>query len=86
MAGVLVGRDEAEFARRREAQIEAFGGTQDDALEWLDARRDRWVLGTPEEARARIAEYADTGIDRLLLQDFLPRDLDHVGLMGELIA
>lgn len=86
MAGVLVGRDEAEFARRREAQIEAFGGSQDDALEWLDARRDRWILGTLDEARARIAEYADTGIDRLLLQDFLPRDLDHVALMGELIA
>jgi alkanesulfonate monooxygenase SsuD/methylene tetrahydromethanopterin reductase-like flavin-dependent oxidoreductase (luciferase family) len=53
---------------------------------WLDERRDRWVLGTPEAARARIAEYESTGIDRLLLQDFLPADTDHIAAMGELIG
>ena len=40
----------------------------------------------PRAAKARIAEYADTGIDRLLFQDFLPHDLDHIAVMGELIA
>jgi alkanesulfonate monooxygenase SsuD/methylene tetrahydromethanopterin reductase-like flavin-dependent oxidoreductase (luciferase family) len=84
MAGVLVGRDEAEMSRRTEAQIAAFGD-EADALRWLDARRDRWVLGTPQSARARIAEYAETGVDRLMFQDFLPRDLDHIAVMGELI-
>jgi len=84
MAGVLVGRDEADVADRTARQIAIFG---DDtaAAEWLDARRDRWILGTPDEARTRIAEYADTGIDRLLFQDFLPQDLDHIAVMGELI-
>lgn len=86
MAGVLVGRDAADVARRSAAQVAVFGGADDDAAAWLDARQDRWVLGTPQEARARIAEYVDTGIDRLLLQDFLPRDLDHIAIMGELIA
>jgi len=86
MAGVLVGRDEADMAARTERQIAIFGGDDDSAGEWLDARRDRWILGTPEAARARIAEYVDTGIDRLLFQDFLPRDLDHIAVMGELIA
>ena len=86
MAGVLVGRDEADVVRRTEAQIAIFGGADDDAAAWLEARRDRWVLGTPDSARARIAEYADTGIDRLLLQDFLPHDLDHIAVMGDLIA
>jgi len=85
MAGVLVGRDEAELEQRIEAQIAAFGDAA-GATEWMDARRDRWVLGTPDSALARIAEYADTGIDRLLFQDFLPRDLDHIAVMGELIA
>ena len=85
MAGVLVGRDEADVARRTEAQVAIFGGADDDAAAWLDARRDRWILGTPEQARARIAEYVDTGVDRLLLQDFLPRDLEHIAIMGELI-
>jgi len=86
MAGVLVGRDAADVAQRTKAQMAIFGGADDDAAAWLEARRDRWILGTPESARARIAEYADTGIDRLLLQDFLPRDYEHVAIMGELIA
>jgi alkanesulfonate monooxygenase SsuD/methylene tetrahydromethanopterin reductase-like flavin-dependent oxidoreductase (luciferase family) len=84
MAGTLVGRDEADMARRTEAQVAIFGGAGDEATAWLEERRDRWVLGTPDGARARIAEYAESGIDRLLLQDFLPRDLEHVALMAEL--
>jgi F420-dependent oxidoreductase-like protein len=86
MAGVLIGRDEAEFAARRDAQVAVFGDDLDGAVEWIEARRDRWILGTPDEAGARIAEYVDTGIDRLLFQDFLPRDLDHIAVMGELIS
>jgi alkanesulfonate monooxygenase SsuD/methylene tetrahydromethanopterin reductase-like flavin-dependent oxidoreductase (luciferase family) len=85
MAGVLVGRDEADVAARTERQISIFGDDDDGANEWLEARRDRWVLGTPGSARERIAEYEATGIDRLLLQDFLPRDLDHIAVMGEII-
>ena len=86
MAGVLVGRDEDEMARRTEAQKAIFGEAAGEAQAWLDARADRWILGTPEQAMARIGEYAATGIDRLLFQDFLPRDTDHVAAMGELIA
>jgi F420-dependent oxidoreductase-like protein len=84
MAGTLVGRDEEDMARRTEAQVAIFGDAADEAAAWLDARRDRWVLGTPEAARHRIAEYAEAGVERLLLQDFLPRDLEHVALMAEL--
>ncbi len=86
MAGVLVGRDQSELAARRERQVAIFGGDVDGAEEWLEERKDRWIAGTPEEARARIAEYADTGADRLLFQDFLPQDLDHIAVMGELIS
>ena len=86
MAGVLVGRDEADFADRRQRQIAVFGDEVDAAAEWMEARRDRWILGTPDAAKARIAEFADTGVDRLLIQDFLPQDLDHIAVMGELIS
>ena len=86
MAGVLAGRDDAEMERRTNAQMAIWGDAQSDGAAWLDARRDRWILGTPDAARARIAEYEATGIDRLLLQVFLPRDTDHVALMGELIS
>jgi len=84
MAGVLVGRDEADFADRRRRQITVFGDDAEGAAEWMEERKDRWILGTPDEARARIAEYEATGIDRLLFQDFLPQDLDHIAVMGEL--
>ena len=84
MAGVLVGRDEAEFAERRARQVDIFGGDTDGAEEWLEARKDRWILGTPDNARKMIDAYADTGIDRILFQDFLPQDLDHIAVMGEL--
>jgi alkanesulfonate monooxygenase SsuD/methylene tetrahydromethanopterin reductase-like flavin-dependent oxidoreductase (luciferase family) len=84
MAGVLVGRNEAEVVERRARQVGIFGGDVDGAAEWLDERKDRWITGTPDEAKARIADYAATGVDRLLFQDFLPQDLDHIAVMGEL--
>jgi F420-dependent oxidoreductase-like protein len=84
MAGALVGRDEAEVEDRLTAQLAIFGSSADAGEAWLDARRDRWVLGTPEQALARIAEYRSSGAERLLFQVFLPRDLEHVALLGEL--
>jgi F420-dependent oxidoreductase-like protein len=86
MAGVLVGRDEADVTERTQRQVAIFGDDTAAAEQWLEARRDRWILGTPETAKARIAEYAATGVDRLLFQDFLPHDLEHIAIMGELIA
>ena len=82
MAGVLVGRDEAELDRRKGELLEAFG---DDAggEEWIDSREPRWVLGTPDQARAMVARFEEAGAERIMLQDFLPRDLDMIDLMAE---
>ena len=47
----------------------------------------RWIIGTPDEARAMIRRFADAGVERIMLQDFLPWDLEMVDLMGaELIG
>ena len=86
MAGVLVGRNDAEMRDRTAAQIAIWGDAVGDAQAWLDARADRWILGTPDAALARIAEYRATGIDRLMLQVLLPQDVDHVAVMGELMT
>lgn len=85
MAGVLIGRDESEFRARVTDQVAMFHDDPVQAEAWMETRKDRWVVGTLGAARARLAEYAATGIDRIMLQDFLPRDLEHVALMGELI-
>ena len=43
---------------------------------------ERWILGTPDEARAQVAAYAAAGVERIMLQDFLPRDLEMIDLLG----
>jgi F420-dependent oxidoreductase-like protein len=82
MVGVLMGRDEAEVDRRKAALMAAFGADA-GGEDWFDAREPRWILGTPEKARAMVARFADAGVERIMLQDFLPRDLEHIDLMAE---
>jgi hypothetical protein len=43
-------------------------------------------MGTLDEAAERLATFADAGVQRVMLQDFLPRDLDMVRLMPRLAA
>jgi alkanesulfonate monooxygenase SsuD/methylene tetrahydromethanopterin reductase-like flavin-dependent oxidoreductase (luciferase family) len=82
MAGVLIGRDEAELAGRKQALLAAFGD-ESGGDDWFDAREPRWVLGTPDQARVMVKRFADAGAERIMLQDFLPRDLEMVDLMAE---
>lgn len=83
MAGVLVGRTEAEVADREARLLAAFGDDAEGGEAWLEERRSRWVYGTPDAARAQVARFAEAGIERIMLQDFLPWDLDMVDVMGE---
>ena len=82
MAGVLIGRDEAEVAARKAALLAAFGN-ESGGDDWFDAREPRWVLGTPDQARAMVERFEAAGAERIMLQDFLPRDLEMVDLMAE---
>jgi alkanesulfonate monooxygenase SsuD/methylene tetrahydromethanopterin reductase-like flavin-dependent oxidoreductase (luciferase family) len=83
MAGVLIGRDRDEVRAREQALLTAFGTDLEDGEAWLEERRERWVYGTPDEARAQLTRFAEAGMARIMLQDFIPWDLDHVDLMGE---
>jgi len=84
MTGVLVGRDEADVSRRIDALLTMLGRRGVDGERWLADRRRRWVMGTSAEARARVAELETAGVQRVMLQDFLPRDLEMVRLLGEI--
>jgi alkanesulfonate monooxygenase SsuD/methylene tetrahydromethanopterin reductase-like flavin-dependent oxidoreductase (luciferase family) len=87
MVGTLMGVDQAEYARRADALVDAFAIEAGKRSEFLAGRRERWIVGTPDEARATVRRYAEAGVERLMLQDFLPWDLDMVDLMGaELIG
>lgn len=84
MVGTLIGRDDAEYRRRQEALLGVFGPGE-DADDWFRTREKRWILGTPDQAREMVARFADAGAERLMLQDFVPRDLEMVDLMAEVL-
>lgn len=85
MAGVLVGRTDDEVHAREAALLAAFG---EDAGgdDWLEERRERWVVGTPDKALTMLRRFADAGVGRIMLQDFLPWDLEHIDVMGETLV
>ena len=85
MVGVLVGRDSGEVQRRTSVLLEQFG-LADAGTAWLETRRPRWIFGTPDEARAAVDRFATVGVQRLVLQDFLPWDLEMIDLLGEVLV
>jgi alkanesulfonate monooxygenase SsuD/methylene tetrahydromethanopterin reductase-like flavin-dependent oxidoreductase (luciferase family) len=85
MAGVMIGRDDGEMAERLAATTKALGNAPGDR-EWLEERLERWITGTPEQAREKVARFADAGVERIMLQDFLPWDLDMIDVMGEVLV
>ena len=85
MVGVLVGESEEDVRDRVSAVLEETGAGS-DAQAWLAERRSRWVMGTPDEAWERVRSLEAVGVQRIMLQDFLPRDLDMVRLIGTIFA
>ena len=72
---VCCGKDEAEF-RRRAAAI----GWEPDTF------RETAVAGTPGEVAAKIAEFAEIGVERVYLQVLDLGDLDHLALIASDVA
>ena len=86
MTGVLVAETESDLRTRVADLLQALGQSDADAEAWLAERRGRWVMGTPDEANERVGALERSGTQRVMLQDFLPRDLDQVRLIGRLFA
>lgn len=83
MVGTILGRNDREVAARRATLLEVLGVTAEVGSAWFETRKPRWIIGTPDEARATIRRYAEAGVERLMLQDFIPWDLEMVDLMGD---
>jgi F420-dependent oxidoreductase-like protein len=86
MVGVLVAETDADLQARVDDLLAALGQSATDAEAWLAERRQRWIMGTPEQALERVREFEGAGTQRIMLQDFLPRDLDHIRLMGRVFT
>ena len=82
MTGCLLGADEAEV-RDRAARLHEWTRQDGDVDAWLDGLRDTWIVGTPEQAAARLEAYRQVGLDRVYLQHQLHDDVDMVALMGQ---
>jgi F420-dependent oxidoreductase-like protein len=87
MTGVLIAESQADL-QDRIRDLLAFTGDDEggDAGEWLAQRRTRWIIGTLDQAGERLRDFEAAGAQRVMLQDFIPRDLDHIRLMGRLAA
>jgi alkanesulfonate monooxygenase SsuD/methylene tetrahydromethanopterin reductase-like flavin-dependent oxidoreductase (luciferase family) len=72
MTGFVLAEDEAGVRERRRRLTEFTGSEPDDA----------WPSGTPEQLVARLREYEEVGVERVMLQHLLHRDLDTVALIG----
>jgi F420-dependent oxidoreductase-like protein len=84
MTGVLVAETEGDLRARVHDLLNVLGQSEADGDAWLAERRTRWVIGTPDEAHEQVRALAAAGTQRVMLQDFLPRDLDHVRLIGRI--
>lgn len=75
MTTCVIGADKADFSRRAAAFEELTGSAPDAATH---------VVGTLEQARARLAELEAAGVSGIYLQHLLHRDTAMVELIGEL--
>ena len=86
MTGVLVAETDDDLRSRVADLLAALGLGDVDGDAWLSERRKRWIMGTPDEALERVRALEANGTQRIMLQDFVPRDLDHVRLLGRVFA
>jgi alkanesulfonate monooxygenase SsuD/methylene tetrahydromethanopterin reductase-like flavin-dependent oxidoreductase (luciferase family) len=77
MTGCVVGRDQVEVERRASAVADRTGLDPDELL-----LSNRTIAGTVEQVVARIAEYAEVGVERVYLQHLDHADVDMVELIG----
>lgn len=81
MTGCVVGATQTDFERR----IRVLQERSDDNRplgEYVASLAGEWVLGTPEQARDRLGELADAGVEAVMLQHQDPSDLEMVDLIG----
>jgi F420-dependent oxidoreductase-like protein len=82
LCAVAIGADRAEADRRIATLAETL--EVESVASLATERGGSWAIGTPDEAAVKIREYADAGVDMIVLQNFLPHDLEYVDLLGAL--
>ena len=81
----LAGEDEAELHDRATRLAEWQGG-DGDGTALLGELRDSAIAGTIDDNLERLSELAAAGVERVMLQHLLHRDLDAVEQIGRVMA
>jgi alkanesulfonate monooxygenase SsuD/methylene tetrahydromethanopterin reductase-like flavin-dependent oxidoreductase (luciferase family) len=79
------GADQAELLDRA-ARMAERTRRDGDAESFLAARRDDSLVGTLDENIERLHELAEAGVERVMLQNLLHRDLDVVEQIGRVVV
>jgi alkanesulfonate monooxygenase SsuD/methylene tetrahydromethanopterin reductase-like flavin-dependent oxidoreductase (luciferase family) len=85
MTGCIVGSDGSDLEKRARAIMDR-RGADGSVTEWLDERRDALVVGTTDEAIARLHAYEEAGVQRIMLQHQMHEDVEMVSVIGTEIA
>lgn len=85
MTGWLVGEDRAQLSDRA-GRLAQWRGHEGGVESFLDSLPESWIAGTLDEATERLRELAAAGVERVMLQHLLHRDLDVVAQIGRRVA
>jgi alkanesulfonate monooxygenase SsuD/methylene tetrahydromethanopterin reductase-like flavin-dependent oxidoreductase (luciferase family) len=77
MHGFLIGADEGDL-RARAWRLGEWQGRVTD----VEELRRKWIAGTPDEIVARLREYEEAGVERVMLQHLLHRDVEALELIA----
>ena len=81
----LAGEDRAELLERA-GRLAEWMGRDGDAEGLLAEQRDSTIAGTLDDTVERLRELAAVGVERVMLQHLLHRDLDAVAQIGRVVA
>lgn len=85
MTGCVVGHDAGDV-RDRARRVMSRVGASGDVDAWIQETRERWIVGTVEEAIDQLQSLGDAGVERVMLQHNDHRDFDMVTLIGSDVA
>ena len=83
MTGVLVGSTEAELRSRAERLGEKIGA---DGAALVAEPPQGWIIGTVEAAAEQLLALREAGVSRVMCQQLLHEDIEHVAVLGRELA
>src|SRR5438034_5732891 len=82
MTFTMVGSDRADLERRA-GRLLARRGDRSDPGAFLDGLPPERLRGTPQQLLERLAELAEAGIERIMMQHLLHDDLEALAIIGK---